>query len=156
MGLVDFSVEAYIYWKIFLSSAVILQLESLSVPFISVEDLPLDLSKDFDIVVDAMFGFSFRGNYYFSSFLVNLFLFPMYIVKGRWYKYSYSPWTVVHVYTKCEHEKTILYSLVEIFKQLNNGCIALVYLCIRIISALLFLQYTVFFVIANHKLCQFA
>ncbi|KAL6176846.1 hypothetical protein ACLB2K_053478 [Fragaria x ananassa] len=33
----------------------------LSVPFISLEDLPLDLSKDFDIVVDAMFGFSFHG-----------------------------------------------------------------------------------------------
>lgn len=63
---------------IFLSSGVIL-----SVPFISLEDLPLDLSKDFDIVVDAMFGFSFHGNYYFSSFLVDLFLFPIHIVKGR-------------------------------------------------------------------------
>ncbi|GFY85882.1 pyridoxin (pyrodoxamine) 5'-phosphate oxidase [Actinidia rufa] len=36
-------------------------LESLSVPFLSVEDLPMDLSNDFDILIDAMFGFSFRG-----------------------------------------------------------------------------------------------
>ncbi|KAM5575486.1 pyridoxine/pyridoxamine 5'-phosphate oxidase 1, chloroplastic [Rosa sericea] len=45
-----------------LYTGLVTQLESLSVPFISVEDLPLDLSKDFDIVVDAMFGFSFRGD----------------------------------------------------------------------------------------------
>ncbi|KAL6184652.1 hypothetical protein ACLB2K_046052 [Fragaria x ananassa] len=44
-----------------LYTGLVTQLESLSVPFISVEDLPLDLSKDFDIVVDAMFGFSFHG-----------------------------------------------------------------------------------------------
>ncbi|CAL5332707.1 unnamed protein product [Camellia sinensis] len=31
------------------------------VPFLSVEDLSMDLSNDFDILVDAMFGFSFRG-----------------------------------------------------------------------------------------------
>lgn len=75
-GAGGFSLEAYIYCKIFLSGGAILQLESLSVPFISVEDLPLDLSEDFDIVVDAMFGFSFHGNYYLSSYPVNLFLFP--------------------------------------------------------------------------------
>ncbi|XP_050252214.1 pyridoxine/pyridoxamine 5'-phosphate oxidase 1, chloroplastic isoform X2 [Quercus robur] len=44
-----------------LYSGLVTQLESLSVPFLSVEDLPLDLSKDFDILVDAMFGFSFHG-----------------------------------------------------------------------------------------------
>ncbi|XP_008338909.2 pyridoxine/pyridoxamine 5'-phosphate oxidase 1, chloroplastic-like isoform X2 [Malus sylvestris] len=43
-----------------LYAGLVTQLESLSVPFISVEDLPLDLSKDFDIIVDAMFGFSFH------------------------------------------------------------------------------------------------
>ncbi|BBG95821.1 pyridoxin/pyrodoxamine 5'-phosphate oxidase [Prunus dulcis] len=45
-----------------LYTGLVTQLESLSVPFISVEDLPLDLSKDFDIIVDAMFGFSFHGS----------------------------------------------------------------------------------------------
>ncbi|KAL9446892.1 hypothetical protein AB3S75_014544 [Citrus x aurantiifolia] len=40
---------------------LVTQLESLSIPFLSVEDLPLDFSKDFDIIVDAMFGFSFHG-----------------------------------------------------------------------------------------------
>ncbi|KAJ8762524.1 hypothetical protein K2173_007963 [Erythroxylum novogranatense] len=40
---------------------LVTQLQSLSVPFLLVEDLPLDLSKDFDILLDAMFGFSFRG-----------------------------------------------------------------------------------------------
>ncbi|KAK3023261.1 hypothetical protein RJ639_044427 [Escallonia herrerae] len=44
-----------------LQVADILQLESLGVPFIPVEDLPADLSNEFDIVVDAMFGFSFSG-----------------------------------------------------------------------------------------------
>lgn len=44
-----------------LYSGLVTQLESLSVPFLPVEDLPLDLSKDFDILVDAMFGFSFHG-----------------------------------------------------------------------------------------------
>ncbi|KAK2992091.1 hypothetical protein RJ640_023474 [Escallonia rubra] len=41
--------------------ADIIQLESLGVPFVPVEDLPADLSNVFDIVVDAMFGFSFSG-----------------------------------------------------------------------------------------------
>lgn len=44
-----------------LYTGLVTQLESLSVPFLSVEDLPADLSKDFDILVDAMFGFSFHG-----------------------------------------------------------------------------------------------
>ncbi|OWM80966.1 pyridoxine/pyridoxamine 5'-phosphate oxidase 1, chloroplastic isoform X2 [Punica granatum] len=44
-----------------LYTGLVTQLESLSVPFLSVEDLPSDLSKDFDILVDAMFGFSFHG-----------------------------------------------------------------------------------------------
>ncbi|KAK4394602.1 Pyridoxine/pyridoxamine 5'-phosphate oxidase 1, chloroplastic, partial [Sesamum angolense] len=37
------------------------QLESLSVPFISIERLPQEF-LNFDIVVDAIFGFSFQGN----------------------------------------------------------------------------------------------
>ncbi|PON63430.1 Pyridoxamine 5'-phosphate oxidase [Parasponia andersonii] len=45
-----------------LYDGLVTQLESLSVPFISVEDLPLDLSTDFDIIVDAMFGFSYHGS----------------------------------------------------------------------------------------------
>ncbi|KAL3640659.1 hypothetical protein CASFOL_015627 [Castilleja foliolosa] len=45
-----------------LYNGLVTQLESLSVPFISVEDLPADLSTSFDIVVDAMFGFSFHGH----------------------------------------------------------------------------------------------
>ncbi|KAF8406071.1 hypothetical protein HHK36_008151 [Tetracentron sinense] len=44
-----------------LYTGLVTQLESLSIPFLSVEDLPMDLSNDFDILVDAMFGFSFHG-----------------------------------------------------------------------------------------------
>ncbi|CAN6318670.1 unnamed protein product [Urochloa humidicola] len=44
-----------------LYSGLVTQLESLSIPFIPAEDLPGDLSREFDIVVDAMFGFSFHG-----------------------------------------------------------------------------------------------
>ncbi|XP_021743626.1 pyridoxine/pyridoxamine 5'-phosphate oxidase 1, chloroplastic-like [Chenopodium quinoa] len=44
-----------------LYSGLVTQLESLSVPFLSAEDLPLDLSDNFDIIIDAMFGFSFHG-----------------------------------------------------------------------------------------------
>ncbi|VFQ95676.1 unnamed protein product [Cuscuta campestris] len=44
-----------------LYSGLVTQLESLSIPFLSVEDLPMDLSENFDILVDAMFGFSFHG-----------------------------------------------------------------------------------------------
>ncbi|EEF48587.1 pyridoxine/pyridoxamine 5'-phosphate oxidase 1, chloroplastic isoform X2 [Ricinus communis] len=44
-----------------LYNGLVTQLESLSVPFLAVEDLPSDLSKDFDILLDAMFGFSFHG-----------------------------------------------------------------------------------------------
>ncbi|CAN4086164.1 unnamed protein product [Withania somnifera] len=43
-------------------TGLVTQLESLSVPFLPVEDLPLQLSNDFEIIVDAIFGFSFRGN----------------------------------------------------------------------------------------------
>ncbi|KAH9616345.1 hypothetical protein KSS87_018323 [Heliosperma pusillum] len=44
-----------------LYSGLVTQLESLSIPFVSAEDLPSDLSDDFDIIIDAMFGFSFHG-----------------------------------------------------------------------------------------------
>ncbi|KAL2892880.1 Pyridoxine/pyridoxamine 5'-phosphate oxidase 1 chloroplastic [Bienertia sinuspersici] len=44
-----------------LYSGLVTQLESLSIPFLSAEDLPLDLSDDFDIIIDAIFGFSFHG-----------------------------------------------------------------------------------------------
>lgn len=45
-----------------LYTGLVTQLESLAIPFLSVEDLPQDLSNDFDILLDAMFGFSFHGN----------------------------------------------------------------------------------------------
>ncbi|KAK6148443.1 hypothetical protein DH2020_019355 [Rehmannia glutinosa] len=45
-----------------LYNGLVTQLESLSIPFMSVEDLPVDLSTSFDIVVDAIFGFSFHGS----------------------------------------------------------------------------------------------
>ncbi|RCV42850.1 hypothetical protein SETIT_9G248700v2 [Setaria italica] len=44
-----------------LYSGLVTQLESLSIPFITAEDLPDDLSREFDIIIDAMFGFSFHG-----------------------------------------------------------------------------------------------
>ncbi|XP_073117445.1 pyridoxine/pyridoxamine 5'-phosphate oxidase 1, chloroplastic isoform X2 [Elaeis guineensis] len=44
-----------------LYTGLVTQLESLSVPFLSVGDLPQNLSDDFDLIVDAMFGFSFHG-----------------------------------------------------------------------------------------------
>ncbi|XP_031493078.1 pyridoxine/pyridoxamine 5'-phosphate oxidase 1, chloroplastic isoform X3 [Nymphaea colorata] len=44
-----------------LYSGLVTQLESLSIPFLTAEELPFDLSNDFDIIVDAMFGFSFHG-----------------------------------------------------------------------------------------------
>ncbi|CAI9112524.1 OLC1v1012984C5 [Oldenlandia corymbosa var. corymbosa] len=44
-----------------LYNCLVTQLESLSVPFLSVEDLPMDLSDSFDILIDAVFGFSFHG-----------------------------------------------------------------------------------------------
>lgn len=44
-----------------LYNGLVTQLESLSIPFLSVDDLPGDLSNDFDILIDAMFGFSFHG-----------------------------------------------------------------------------------------------
>ncbi|GAB2271392.1 Pyridoxine/pyridoxamine 5'-phosphate oxidase 1, chloroplastic [Dionaea muscipula] len=45
-----------------LYTGLVTQLESLYIPFLSLEDLPSDLSNDFDIVIDAIFGFSFHGN----------------------------------------------------------------------------------------------
>ncbi|XP_024022930.1 pyridoxine/pyridoxamine 5'-phosphate oxidase 1, chloroplastic [Morus notabilis] len=45
-----------------LYTGLVTQLESLSVPFISVEDLPLNLLEEFDIIVDAIFGFSYHGS----------------------------------------------------------------------------------------------
>lgn len=44
-----------------LYDGLVTQLESLSIPFLSIEDLPQDLSNGFDIVVDSIFGFSFHG-----------------------------------------------------------------------------------------------
>ncbi|GLT74433.1 hypothetical protein SLA2020_462330 [Shorea laevis] len=44
-----------------LYNSLVTQLESLSIPFLSVDDLPGDLSKDFDVLLDAMFGISFHG-----------------------------------------------------------------------------------------------
>ncbi|KAJ8445077.1 hypothetical protein Cgig2_029449 [Carnegiea gigantea] len=44
-----------------LYNGLVTQLESLSVPFVSAEDLPSDLSDEFDILIDAIFGFSFHG-----------------------------------------------------------------------------------------------
>eukprot|EP00850_Spirogloea_muscicola_P010451 SM000061S19278 [mRNA] locus=s61:502661:506248:+ [translate_table: standard] len=37
------------------------QLKSQEVPFVEAGDLPSDLASEFDLVVDAIFGFSFRG-----------------------------------------------------------------------------------------------
>ncbi|KAL3374686.1 hypothetical protein AABB24_006265 [Solanum stoloniferum] len=45
-----------------LYDGLVTQLESMSVPFLSLEDLPKDLSDSFDILVDAIFGFSFHGS----------------------------------------------------------------------------------------------
>uniref|UniRef100_A0A1D1XRX4 NAD(P)H-hydrate epimerase n=2 Tax=Anthurium amnicola TaxID=1678845 RepID=A0A1D1XRX4_9ARAE len=44
-----------------LYTGLVTQLEALSVPFLSVEELPQDVSSDFDLIVDALFGFSFQG-----------------------------------------------------------------------------------------------
>lgn len=44
-----------------LYTGLVTQLESLRVPFLSVEDLPPDLSTEYDILLDAVFGFSFHG-----------------------------------------------------------------------------------------------
>ncbi|XP_020211966.1 pyridoxine/pyridoxamine 5'-phosphate oxidase 1, chloroplastic isoform X2 [Cajanus cajan] len=45
-----------------LYAGLVTQLEALSIPFLSVEELPSDISNDFDILIDAMFGFSFHGS----------------------------------------------------------------------------------------------
>ncbi|XP_019152812.1 PREDICTED: pyridoxine/pyridoxamine 5'-phosphate oxidase 1, chloroplastic-like isoform X2 [Ipomoea nil] len=42
-------------------TGLVTQLESLSIPFLHVEGLPADLSDDFDVIVDSIFGFSFHG-----------------------------------------------------------------------------------------------
>ncbi|KAG0499411.1 hypothetical protein HPP92_003650 [Vanilla planifolia] len=44
-----------------LYTGLVTQLEALSVKFLSVGDLPHNLSDEFDLIVDAMFGFSFHG-----------------------------------------------------------------------------------------------
>ncbi|CAA6656467.1 unnamed protein product [Spirodela intermedia] len=44
-----------------LYTGLVTQLGALSVPFLSVEELPQDFSTDFDVIVDAIFGFSFQG-----------------------------------------------------------------------------------------------
>ncbi|KAJ0959879.1 hypothetical protein J5N97_000347 [Dioscorea zingiberensis] len=44
-----------------LYTGLVTQLESLSIPFLLVEELPQNLADDFDLIVDAMFGFSFHG-----------------------------------------------------------------------------------------------
>ncbi|CAM0957089.1 unnamed protein product [Alopecurus aequalis] len=44
-----------------LYSGLVTQLESLAVPFVPVEDLFHDLPGQYDLVIDAMFGFSFHG-----------------------------------------------------------------------------------------------
>ncbi|XP_009775272.1 pyridoxine/pyridoxamine 5'-phosphate oxidase 1, chloroplastic isoform X1 [Nicotiana tabacum] len=44
-----------------LFAALVTQLESLSIPFLSEEQLSVQLSSDYDIIVDAIFGFSFHG-----------------------------------------------------------------------------------------------
>ncbi|KAJ0975985.1 hypothetical protein J5N97_017950 [Dioscorea zingiberensis] len=44
-----------------LYTGLVTQLESLSIPFLPVEELPQSLADDFDLIVDAMFGFSFHG-----------------------------------------------------------------------------------------------
>lgn len=41
---------------------LVTQLESLAVPFVEAEELPDQLRISYDLVVDAMFGFSFHGN----------------------------------------------------------------------------------------------
>ncbi|KAJ0959920.1 hypothetical protein J5N97_000321 [Dioscorea zingiberensis] len=45
-----------------LYTGLVTQLESLSIPFLLVEELPQNLADDFGLIVDAMFGFSFHGS----------------------------------------------------------------------------------------------
>ncbi|KAJ3673717.1 hypothetical protein LUZ60_005709 [Juncus effusus] len=44
-----------------LYTGLVTQLESLEIPFLSVEELPQNLSDEFDLIIDAIFGFSFHG-----------------------------------------------------------------------------------------------
>lgn len=50
-------------------ATLLFQLESLTIPFVPVEDLPANLSEEFDIIIDAMFGFSFHGMCMLSNIL---------------------------------------------------------------------------------------
>ncbi|XP_020257472.1 pyridoxine/pyridoxamine 5'-phosphate oxidase 1, chloroplastic isoform X2 [Asparagus officinalis] len=45
-----------------LYTGLVTQLESLAIPFLSVDELPKNFSDDFDLIVDAIFGFSFHGS----------------------------------------------------------------------------------------------
>lgn len=45
-----------------LYTGLVTQLESLAIPFLPVEELPQSLSDDFDLIIDAIFGFSFHGS----------------------------------------------------------------------------------------------
>lgn len=45
-----------------LYTGLVTQLESLAIPFLLVEELPQSLSDHFDLIVDAIFGFSFHGS----------------------------------------------------------------------------------------------
>lgn len=51
------------------------QLESLGLSFVSADELPSRLTDEYDLAVDAMFGFSFHGgwiaqNFYYSAYAV--------------------------------------------------------------------------------------
>lgn len=54
------------------------------------EDLPLDLSKDFDILVDAMFGFSFQGNFSFSFLVFAMSGFSLLVCELLWFAFAVS------------------------------------------------------------------
>ncbi|WMV21547.1 hypothetical protein MTR67_014932 [Solanum verrucosum] len=64
-------------------AGLVTQLESLSVPFLPVEDLPVQLSSDFKIIVDAIFGFSFHGNTSFLSFCLTFPLVFLFAEKAK-------------------------------------------------------------------------
>ncbi|GJM84414.1 hypothetical protein PR202_ga00081 [Eleusine coracana subsp. coracana] len=61
MGPLGFSVDQLMELAGLSVAAAVAELESLAIPFLAVEDVPEDLSSEFDIVIDAMFGFSFHG-----------------------------------------------------------------------------------------------
>lgn len=85
------------------------------------EDLPLDLSEDFDIILDAMFGFSYHGKYYLSSFsttYVSVYSLRFYkeitqklkLPFGKYIKNSYS-----EIETKCIPLRRLKKSLLDNF-----------------------------------------